>query len=154
MVRLADLPSYEAEHLLSKNTYRFDTKPFVSGSPLNQRRVAIVTTAGLHPPDQESFDLRDTGYRVIPAKYNARDLMMSHSSINFDRTGFQQDVNTVFPIDRIRELEVAGEIASVADYHYSFMGAGWEPEEIKEACAQLSGLLKEDQVNAALLVPV
>jgi D-proline reductase (dithiol) PrdB len=154
MVRLADLPSYEAEHLLSKNTYRFETAPFVAGPPMRQRRVAIISTAGLHPADQETFDLRDTGYRVIPARHNARDLRMSHASVNFDRTGFQQDVNVVFPIDRLRELEAAGEVGSVADYHYSFMGAGWEPAEIEQACDQLAGLLREDQVNAALLVPV
>jgi len=154
VVRLADLPAYEAEHLLEKNTLRFDTTPFVDGPPLSERRIAIISTAGLHPADQPNFDLRDTGYRTIPGSYSADRLVMSHSSVNFDRTGFQQDINIVFPIDRLRELEAAGEIGSVADHHYSFMGAGWEPLEIKATCEQLAGLLKEDQVNAALLVPV
>lgn len=154
MVRLADIPDYEAQHLLDKNTLRFDTEPFVEGPPLKDRRVAIISTAGLHPADQENFDLQDTGYRVIPGSYDAGQLVMSHASVNYDRTGFQQDVNIVFPIDRLRELETANEISSVADYHYSFMGAGWEPNEIEATCNQLAGLLKEDQVNAALLVPV
>lgn len=154
MVRLADLPAYEAEHLLSKNTLRFDSEPFVGGPPLAERRVAIISTAGLHPLDQQNFDLRDTGYRVIPGSYDAGQLVMSHASVNFDRTGFQQDINVVFPIDRLRDLEVAGEIGSVATYHYSFMGAGWEPKEIEAACIELAGLLEEDKVNAALLVPV
>ena len=154
MVRLTDLTPDDAQHLIGKNTLRFETEPFVAGPPLNERRVAIISTAGLHPVGQENFNLRDTGYRVIPGSYDADELVMSHSSVNFDRTGFQQDVNVVFPIDRLRELEAAGEIGSVADYHYSFMGAGWEPKEIEATCNQLAGLLKEDQVNAALLVPV
>lgn len=154
MVRLNDLPPADAAHLLAKNTLRFDTEPFVTGPPLAERRVAIISTAGLHPADQDNFDLRDTGYRVIPGSYDAGGLVMSHSSVNFDRTGFQQDVNIVYPIDRLRELEAAGEIGSVADFHYSFMGAGWEPHEIEAACNDLAGLLEEDQVNAALLVPV
>lgn len=154
MVRLADLLSVDAQHLLSKNTWQFDTEPFAHGPPLTERRVAIVSTAGLHPAGQDNFDLRDTGYRAIPSTYNANQLVMSHSSVNFDRTGFQQDVNVVFPIDRLRELEIEGEIGSVAACHYAFMGAGWEPNEIEQSCDQLAGLLKEDQVNAALLVPV
>ncbi|MFT5509996.1 MAG: D-proline reductase (dithiol) PrdB [Hyphomicrobiaceae bacterium] len=154
VVRLADLPTVDANHLLAKNTYQFDTQPFVDGPPLSKRRVAIISTAGLHPAGQDNFNLRDTGYRAIPGAYNADELVMSHASVNFDRTGFQQDINIVFPIDRLRELEAENAIGSVADCHYSFMGAGWEPKEIEASCNQLAGLLKEDQVNAALLVPV
>lgn len=45
---------------------------------------------------------------------------MSHVSTNFDRTGFQQDWNIVFPLDRLQELAAKGIIGSVAAYHYSF----------------------------------
>ena len=48
---------------------------------------------------------------------------MSHVSTNFDRTGYIQDLNLVFPIERLRELEAAGDIGSVGAYHYAFMGA-------------------------------
>jgi hypothetical protein len=34
------------------------------------------------------------------------------------------------------------------------MGAGWEPHEIEPTANEITGLLKEDRVNAALLVPV
>ena len=154
MVRLSDLTPEDAQHLLKKNTHRFDTEPFNAAPSLDACRVAIISTDGLHPAGQDNLSLRDTGYRVIPGSYDAGDLVMSHSSVNYDRTGFQQDVNIVFPIDRLRELEATGEIGSVAAYHDSFMGAGWEPPEIAATCDQLAGLLKEDQVNAALLVPV
>jgi len=43
-------------------------------------------------------------YRVIPGDIAARDLVMTHISTNFDRTGFQQDWNVVFPLDRLKEL--------------------------------------------------
>ena len=52
------------------------------------------------------------------------------------------------------ELAEAGEIGTVAEFQYSLMGAGWEPHEIAETAQQVAGLLKEDEVNAALLVPV
>jgi D-proline reductase (dithiol) PrdB len=154
MVRLSDLPPADAQHLLSKDCPRFETEPFVAGPPLAERRVAIVTTAGLHLAGQATFELRDTGYRVIPGGTTGDRITMSHSSVNFDRSGFQQDINIVFPIDRLRELAEAGEIGTVAEFHYSLMGAGWEPHEIAETAQQVAGLLKEDEVNAALLVPV
>ncbi len=154
MVRLSDLPPADAQHLLSKDCPRFETEPFVAGPPLAERRVAIVTTAGLHLAGQATFELRDTGYRVIPGGTPGDRITMSHSSVNFDRSGFQQDINIVFPIDRLRELGEAGEIGTVAEFHHSLMGAGWEPHEIAETAQQVAGLLKEDEVNAALLVPV
>lgn len=154
MVRLSDLPEVEARHLVEKDCPRFPGEPFVGGPPLGRRRVAIVTTAGLHRRDAPAFALSDTGYRVIPGDTTGRDLVMSHSSVNFDRSGFLADLNVVFPIDRLREAEARGEIGSLGGYHYSLMGALWEPHEIEGTARQLAGMLKQDRVDAVLLVPV
>lgn len=154
LVRLSDLPEEDARHLLSKDCPRYDTEPFVEGAPLTSRRVAIVTTAGLHPHAQTAFDLVDTGYRVIPGDVAAADLAMSHSSVNFDRSGFQQDVNVVFPIDRLRELAATGAVGSLASFHYSMNGAGWEPHEIEATANEIAAHLHKDCVDAVLLVPV
>ena len=154
MVRLTDIPEIDAQHLLDKECPAFEGEPWVAGLPLAERRVAIVTTAGLHRAGERNFDLRDTGYRVIPGDIEGADLLMSHASVNFDRTGFQQDVNVVFPIDRLRELAAAGAVGSLAGFHYSVMGAGWLPHEIEATARELAGMLKEDKVNAVLLSPV
>jgi D-proline reductase (dithiol) PrdB len=79
--------------------------------------------------------------------------VMSHTSTNFDRTGFQQDWNVVFPLDRLRELGDQGTIGSVADFHYSFMGAS-DPKLMEPTARVLADLLRRDRVNAILLVPV
>lgn len=154
MVRLSDMTAADAAHLLSKPCPTFPGEPFVEGPPLNERRIAIVTTAGLHRASDEAFDISDLGYRVIPGGTAAADLAMSHASVNFDRSGFQDDVNVVFPIDRLKEMAAAGEVGAVADFHYSVMGAGWEPHEIEPTALQLAALLRQDNVDAALLVPV
>lgn len=153
MVRLTDMDAVDAQHLLDKECPPFETQPWVTGPPLAERRVAIVTTAGIHRRDDARFAQRDLGYRVIPGDLAAGDLVMSHGSSNFDRSGFQQDINVVFPIDRLRELVADGVIGSVADFHYSFMGAT-EPEKLEANARALAGLLKEDRVNAVLLTPV
>ena len=78
---------------------------------------------------------------------------MSHLSSNFDRTGFQQDANVVFPIDRLKELATDGVIGAVADFHYAFNGSA--PIGTLEAPArQVASMLKKDRVDAVLLTPV
>ncbi|HAA93540.1 MAG TPA: selenoprotein B glycine/betaine/sarcosine/D-proline reductase [Rhodospirillaceae bacterium] len=154
MVRIKDIPDLDARHLLEKECPEYETEPFIEGPPLKERRVAVITTAGLHRRSDKNFFLQDTGYRVLPGDIDLDDVVMSHTSVNYDRIGFQQDVNVVFPLDRLRELEAAGEIGSLGRYHYSLMGAGWLPHEIEPTCKELAGHLKEDGVNAVLLVPV
>ncbi|MCH8197530.1 MAG: selenoprotein B glycine/betaine/sarcosine/D-proline reductase [Proteobacteria bacterium] len=154
MVRLSDLPDYEASHLLAKRCPPFKTQPWVKGPALKERRLGVVTTAGVHSPGERTFNFIDASYRVIAGDIDGSDLLMSHTSVNFDRSGFQQDVNVVFPIDRLRELEAAGEIGSLARFHYTFMSAGSQAEDFEPGAREVAGLLKEDQVNAVLLCPV
>jgi D-proline reductase (dithiol) PrdB len=92
-------------------------------------------------------------YRVIPGDTSAQDLVMTHISTNFDRTGFVQDWNVVFPLDPLHELAREQLIGSVADFHYSFMGAT-DPEQMADPAQNLAKLLQGDQVDAAFLVPV
>ncbi len=155
MVRLIDLPDFEREHLLQKNMPPLGPTPWVTSSqPLSKMRIALITTAGLHFRDNPAFDFADATFRPIAGDENANDLIMSHSSANFDRSGFAEDVNLVFPVDRFRELAQTRQIGSLADVHYSFMGAGLMPEAYEKSAAQVAGLLKQDKVNAVFLTPV
>ena len=95
--RLTDMPEAEALHLRRIECPSYDDTPLLAGKPLAGRRVAIVTTAGLHRRGDRPFRPGDGSYRVIAADTPANALVMSHISVNFDRTGFQQDLNTVFP---------------------------------------------------------
>jgi D-proline reductase (dithiol) PrdB len=154
MVRLTDLDPGSAQHLLDKECPPFETQPFVAGPPLSERRVAIVTSAGLHRRSDRNFDLSDLSYRVIPGDVALDDLVMTQASVNYDRTGFQQDINVVFPLDRLREMETAGEIGSIASFHYAFNGAGQLAPAFEATAREVGRMLKEDGVNAAILVPV
>jgi D-proline reductase (dithiol) PrdB len=158
MARLADLPEWERGHLLHlcEDAPRFEHTARVSGPPLSRRRVALISTAGLHRRGDRPFDggAGATEYRVIPADTPAADLVMSHISVNFDRSGFRADPNVVMPIDRLSELAADGTIGSVADYHYSFMGAPWPSTRFEPKARELAGLLHRDRVDAAVLLPV
>ena len=153
MARLSDLPPSLAHHLTEVECPSYDTSPWAGGSPLSERRVAVVSTAGLHRRGDTPFALGANDYRIIDGDLPSSEFVMSHISTNFDRTGFQQDINVVFPIDRLRELAAAKTIGSVAAFHYSFMGAT-APEAFASTVRLLAPLLERDGVNAVLLAPV
>ena len=155
MARLTDFSDSERDHHLQKirELPDFGTTPFVVGPPLRQRRVAIVTTSGLHVQGDRPFQMGSADYRVIPGDTPADRLRMSHTSVNFDRSGFQEDVNVVFPLDRLREIAAKGGIGSISDFHYSFMGAA-PIRALEPKARDLAGLLKRDCVDAVLLTPV
>ncbi|MBX7201295.1 MAG: glycine/betaine/sarcosine/D-proline family reductase selenoprotein B [Rhodospirillaceae bacterium] len=158
MVRLADLSQAEREGHLNRvaTLPKFESRPWVRAKPLARRRVALVTTAGLHRRGDRAFDAGGTGmdYRVIPGEAAPADLVMSHLSVNFDRSGFQSDWNVVFPLDRLKELVREKVIGSLAAFHYSFMGAISPVTRYEAKARELAALLKEDNVDAVLLTPV
>lgn len=156
MVRLADLSEQDRDNMLKKVPAlpRFESRPWVPGPALARRRVAIVTTAGLHVRSDRPFGTGGMDYRVIPGDVVAGDLVMSHTSVNFDRSGFQVDWNVAFPLDRLKELASDKVVASVAAFHYSFMGAVSPVTRYEPKARELARLLKQDQVDAVLLSPV
>ena len=154
MARLDQVHPAMRAALLAMACPTFATQPWVAGPALPQRRV------GLHRRDDRPFAVTSGNaraiagdYRVIPNEIAAHGLVMSHVSTNFDRTGFQQDWNVVFPLDRLHTLAQEGIIGSVAMFHYSFMGAT-EPSHMEAAAHALAGLLTQDHVNAVCLIPV
>lgn len=154
MVRLSDLTDWDRQHILNADVPTFEGRPWTTPSPPAERRVAIVTTAGLHPRGDSPFTPGIGDYRIIPGNCSSDELVMSHVSSNFDRTGFQEDLNVIFPIDRLREMAGHGDFGSLAEFHYSFMGGGTHPAWMRESALRVIQFLREDQVNTVLLVPV
>ena len=132
----------------------FAETPFTTPPPLQDARVAIVTSAALYREGDPPFGVPDVHFETIPD--DARDLKLGHVSPNFDRAGFAADLNVVYPVDRLHELADRGAIGSVAGFHYAF--AGNQPDTVSElrldtgpACARK---LREDGVDVVLLTPV
>ena len=155
MVKLADIPEYERNHLMSKLLPPLGELPWVvNEKPLSQKKVAIITTAGLNFREDHNFEFVDASYRALPRDLAASDILMTHASVNYDRSGFQEDINVVFPVDRFKELESDGVIGRLADVNYSFMGGGMLPDVYEANVRGLAQLLKADGVDAAFIVPV
>ena len=152
-MRLTNLPAAMAKRLAELECPDFKTRPWVEGPPLARRRVAVVSSAGLVVRGEKPFRGRDPDFRAIPGTTRPDQLLMSHISINYDRTGFQEDWNVVFPLDRLGERAAEGAIGSVAATHYSFMGAT-DPVLMEDYAREVAGRLKQDKVDAVILSPV
>jgi D-proline reductase (dithiol) PrdB len=135
------------------DAFDFGVTVCASAPALHDARVSIVTTAGLQR-DGGVWN-RGQGYVVLPS--DERGVSLAHNSSNFDRSGIVNDLNVVYPADRLAELAARGVIGSVASQHLSFMGA--QPDHILETLRLDTGpaaakLLIEDGVNVVFLTPV
>jgi D-proline reductase (dithiol) PrdB len=153
MARLEDIPEPTRTGVANIPCPAFDTTPFVAGPKLDQRRVAIVSSAALIHRGDKPFPFGSGEYRAVPGSWDTKDILISHVSINFDRAGYQRDINVVYPIDRLRDLAAEGTIASVADTHFTVMGST-DPAAMVESADGIAAALKADRVNAVVLCPV
>ena len=126
---------------------------FVIPKPLSEAKVAIVTSASLHHEDDDDFAPSDTGYRVL--EKDRRDIVVGHWSPNFDASGVSADLNVVFPIDRLQELENQGAIGSVSDVHIAVAGNQFDLSGIRlDGGPAAAALLNKHEVDVVLLTPV
>lgn len=153
MVRLADLTPAAARSLLALDLPSLGETMPQGGPPPAQRRVAIISTAGLGLRSDRPFAPGDGDFRVLPADAGPDEVVMSHTSVSYDRTGFQQDLNVAYPLERLREMAAAGEIGGAGAVHLSVMGAT-DPARMEPHVAEIVRLLRADRIDAALLVPV
>lgn len=123
---------------------------------LESARVALVSTAGLHLDSQEPFIINraegDDSFRSIPSDSAVDSFQLSHPGYNTARV--IEDVNTVFPLERLHALAQAGIIGSVASNAYSFMGYIPRPARLIEKTAPaIAEEMTHDNVDLVLLVP-
>jgi D-proline reductase (dithiol) PrdB len=104
---------------------------------LRKSTIAIVTAGGVHLKDQEPFniadELGDLGYRVIQQDVEPSQLMVTHH--HYDHVDADRDINVVFPIDVLRDLEAEGFIGGVALKHIGYMGYTMQLKAMYEGTA-------------------
>ncbi len=121
--------------------------------PLEGCRLALVTTGGVHLPEQPRFDiddlLGDCSYREIPRCAGA--LTWTHA---YHRHDEGMDLDSVFPLWTLRELEREGVVGGLNHRHFSFMGAIHDPGPlVRETAPEVAGKLADEGVDAVLLTP-
>jgi D-proline reductase (dithiol) PrdB len=152
MARIEDIPEASRAMILALECASFPDTPWVAPKPLAQRRIAIVTSAALHQRIEPPFMPGTPEFRPLPSTLVAADVVMSHVSINYDRSGFQRDINVAYPIDRLRELAREGVIGPLPASNYSVMGST-DPLTMATTADSMAAHMQQ-QADAALLVPV
>ncbi len=130
--------------------------------PLADCTVALISSAGVALKTDRPFDQEgerqnpwwgDPSFRIIPCLATEQDVNVYHQHINTCHAA--QDLNCIFPLQRLLELEATGEIGRSAPSHYSFMGYILQPDVLlEESVPAIIQHLQQDRVDVAILVPV
>ncbi len=122
--------------------------------PLNQCKVALIGSGGIYRQGQIAFHFKDDfSYREIPSDTPKETLRATHFA--YDLTDARRDPDVVFPLEPLRQLVAAKEIASLGANAYAFMGGIYSSRKVRDILAPaLAERLLKDEVDVALLVPV
>jgi len=113
--------------------------------------VVLLTTGGVHLRTDRPFNLNgDSTFRVIAKNAQPGDLAISHEA--YDRTDALRDINLVFPIERLRELEGEHVIGRLAEDNYGF-GLMGSAKKLMPSIKEVARRISESGVDLALLVP-
>lgn len=129
--------------------------PFVKD--ISQAKAGLITTGGVfvkgQAPFQDNYGLGDPSFRELPRSTSTKNL--SHYHEHYDHANAYQDINVVFPIERMEALVQEGSIGDLADTNYSFMG--FQPIShplVTKTAPVVAQKLVAQQVDFVLLVPV
>lgn len=145
----------------------FKTYPFLTNedevwAPLTKElrecRIAVVSSAGLYLKDSQApFRTEsitgDTSYRTFPVETPADALAIAHG--HYDEAAARQDLNSVLPIDRLREITESGVIGGLTPTVYSFMGYQTDAWDVRDRLGpEIAERVLADGADAAFVFPV
>ncbi len=134
---------------------------------LSESRIAMVSLAGVYRRGQKPFstspgiipahlramkfrDEGDCSFREVPLEADSTELLIAHA--HYDHREADDDINCVFPMMRLVELEVEGFIGECAGIHYSLMGYVPEVQRIIDTISvEVIPRLKDQEVEAVLV---
>ena len=126
--------------------------------PLRQATVGLVTTGGVHLRTQKPFDMTDPegdpSFREVPFDAALQDLQITHDY--YDHRDAENDLNLVFPVQRLRELKDRGVVGELHPVGFSLMGhiEGRHLEALQEKTAvEIARKFATAGVDYVLLVP-
>jgi D-proline reductase (dithiol) PrdB len=151
MVLIPEMPTIGRGFISRLEKYTFDNPAWSVPKEASSRRVSIVSSAAISKRGDKPFSWLANNHRVI--EKDNLDLVMTHVAVEYDRTAWQQDINTILPIDRLEEMAKNNEIGSVSNEHYSFIGSS-DPIKMERSAKEVAERMKDDAVDTVFLVPV
>ncbi|HWI50557.1 MAG TPA: glycine/sarcosine/betaine reductase selenoprotein B family protein [Symbiobacteriaceae bacterium] len=122
---------------------------------LSEMTIAIVSTAGVHMKSQEPFKTEgDDTWRVIPGNVDLAELMITHGAPeeHYDRAEALKDMNVMFPVGLLRELQGEGFIGAVSEKHLTLMGYSLRLQKYyNETAPAVAKEIERSPIDAVLL---
>jgi hypothetical protein len=146
------------------NPYRWahhEDAPFTPLTrPLSECRIGLITTAAEYDPakgDQGPHAPYNAGAKFYAIYSRASDsdpdLRISH--IGYDRENtVPEDINAYFPLKALRQCAAAGTIGAVGPRFHGLPTLRSQRKTTERDAPEILRLLREDEVDAALLVAV
>lgn len=152
----------------AKPRFQYDTTPWAPlKKPLSESKLVMISAGGLYVegddpmdpdgPSQEEAIPRIGEFLKAPPVLSAipRDVQPVNIRVRhpgYDVRGTVRDHNSVFPLDRLKELQAEGVVGELADEHYSFVGAASQMRLLKKEGPEWAEKVLAKEVDAALLV--
>ena len=117
---------------------------------LEEAMVCLVSTAGVREKKDAPFQVEgDASYRVISGEAAGSDLTFDDA--HYDHACADQDINCIFPIDRMRELTHEKRIGGLTEQHFS-LGFSMALRDLREkTLPQLVREIDRTRPSAVLL---
>ena len=113
--------------------------------------VALVSSTGVYLEGQEPYaEAGDESFRVIPGNADTSRLRFKHG--HYDLTNAERDPNSVFPLDRLRELAADGFIKRVANKNVGCKG--YSPDlkaQYERLAPAIAAEVEHSQADAVVL---
>ncbi len=136
----------------------YDSSPFTSlKKPLEESCITLITSSGIFRDDQEPFEpngwpVNEVGLRLIPKETDVKRLGLHYNY--YDHRDAVKDINCIFPVERLRDLEKEGVIGRLATSVISLgMGRTYKRSLIfKSLMPKIMDVLHGQGVEGVLLV--
>jgi betaine reductase complex component B subunit beta len=123
---------------------------------LNKANIALVTTGGIVPvnnPDRiQSASATRWGRYSIEGVDELKGGEYKTIHAGFDPAAADANPNVITPIDTLRAHEKEGKIGRLHNYFYSTVGTGTTQAEAARMAREIIPFLREDNVDAIILV--
>ena len=124
--------------------------------PLDQVRLAFISSAGVQPKGTMPFDVvhpvGDYSFRRVPTGATVNDLEIHQ--IKYPTNGAARDLNVIFPIERLQELAAERLMGALTPNFFSFIGYQMDPPTFESTLAEdIASAVVADGADAALLCP-
>jgi len=125
--------------------------------PLSQSRLTLVSSCGVHLKTDAPLDVchpfGDFRFLRVPSGAKHEDLTIHQ--LKYPHDDADLDVNVIFPIERLQELDRDGFVGGLTPNFFSFIGYNMDPARFERTVAAdiAEAVAEEEGADCAILAP-